>query len=51
MNHEIGGNIQCKTVNEEDFVVTMNADTKVPEKCRIAASSGTYVLGMIQRNV
>ena len=29
----------------------MNANMKVSEKCRIAASKGNQVLGMIRRNV
>ena len=29
----------------------MNADMKVSEQCRIAASKGNQVLGMIRRNI
>ena len=29
----------------------MNANMKVSEQCRIAASTGTQVLGMIRRNI
>ena len=31
--------------------VTMNANMKVSEQCRIAASKGNQVLGMIRRNI
>ena len=48
MNYEIGGNKLCKTVKEKDLGVTMNANMKVSEQCRIAASKGNTnkVLGM-----
>ena len=46
MNYEMGG-----TVKEKDLGVTMNADMKVSEQCRIAASKGNQVLGMIRRNI
>ena len=51
MNYEMGGTILSKTVKEKDLVVTMNANMKVSEQCRIAASKGNLVLGMIRRNI
>ena len=51
MNYEMGGTILIKTVKEKDFGVTMNANMKVSEQCRIAASKGNQVLGMIRRNI
>ena len=36
---------------EGDLGVTMNANMKVSEQCRIAASKGNQVLGMIRRNI
>ena len=51
MNYEMGGTILSKTVKEKDFGVTMNANMKVSEQCRIAASKGNQVLGMIRRNI
>ena len=51
MNYEMGGTILSKTVKEKDLGVTMNANTKVSEPCRIAASKGNQVLGMIRRNI
>ena len=51
MNYEMGGTILSKTVKEKDLGVTMNANMKVSEQCRIAASTGNQVLGMIRRNI
>ena len=51
MNYEMGGTILSKTVKEKDLGVTMNANMKVSEQCRIAASKGNQVLGMILRNI
>ena len=50
-NYEMGGTILSKTVKENDLGVTMNANMKVSEQCRIAASKGNQVLGMIRRNI
>ena len=49
MNYEMGGTILSKTVKEKG--VTMNANMKVSEQCRIAASKGNQVIGMIRRNI
>ena len=51
MNYEMGGTILSKTVNEKDLGVTMNANMKLSEQCRIAASKGNQILGMIRRNI
>ena len=51
MNYEMGGTILSKIVKEKDLGVTMNANMKVSEQCRIAASKGNQVLGMIRRNI
>ena len=51
MNYEMGGTILSKTVKEKDLGVTMNANMKVSEQCRIAPSKGNQVLGMIRRNI
>ena len=51
MNYELGGTILSKTVKEKNLGVTMNANMKVSEQCRIAASNGNQVLGMIRRNI
>ena len=47
----MGGTILSKTVKERDLGVTMNANMKVSEQCRIAASNGNQVLGMIRMNI
>ena len=47
----MGGTILSKTVKQKDLGVTMNANMKVSEQCRIAASKGNQVLGMIRRNI
>ena len=51
MNYEMGGTMLSKTGKENDLGVTMNANMKVSEQCRIAASKGNQVLGMIRRNI
>ena len=51
MNYEMGGTILSKTGKEKDLGVTMNANMKVSEQCRIAASKGNHLLGMIRRNI
>ena len=49
MNYEMGGTILSTA--EKDLGATMNANMKVSEQCRIAASKGNQVLGMICRNI
>ena len=51
MNYEMGGTILSKTVKEKYLGVTMNANMKVSEQCRIVVSKGNQVLGMIRRNI
>ena len=51
MNYEMGGTILSKTVKEKHLGVTVNANMKVSVQCRIAASKGNQVLGMIRRNI
>ena len=51
VNCEMGGTIISKTVKEKDLGLTMNANMKVSEQCRIAASKGNQVLEMIRRNI
>ena len=48
-NYEMGGTILSKTMKENYLEVTMNANMRVSEKCRIAASKGSQVIGMIRR--
>ena len=51
MDYEMGGTILSKTVKEKDLAVTMNANMKVSEQCRLAAFKGNRVLGLIRRNI
>ena len=51
MNYEMEGTILSKTVKEKDLGVTINANLKVSEQCRISAYKGSQVLGMIRRNI
>ena len=51
MNYEMGETILTKTVKEKYLGVTMHANMKVSEQCRIAASKGNQVLVMIRRNI
>ena len=51
MSYEIGGTILSKPVKEKDLGVTMNANMKVSEQYKIAASKVNQVLGMIRRNI
>ena len=51
MHYEMGGTILSKTVKEKYLGVSMNANMKVSEQCRIAASKGNQVLGKIRRNI
>ena len=49
--YEMGGTILSKTVKEKYLGVSMNANMKVSEQCRLVASKGNQVLGMIRRNI
>ena len=51
MNYEMGGTILSKTVKEKYLGVTINANMKVSEQYRIAASKGNHIIGMIRRNI
>ena len=51
MNYEMGGTILSKTMKEKDLGVTINANMKVSEQCRIAASKGNQIIGMIRINI
>ena len=38
-------------MKENDLGVSINANMKVSEQCRIAGAKGNQVLGMIRRNI
>ena len=50
-----GARVTClvlsKTMKEKDLGVTMDNNMKVSEQCRIVASKGNQMLGMIRRNM
>ena len=50
-NYEMGESILCKTVKERELVVTINANMKVSEQCRIAASRSNQIFGTIRRSI
>ena len=51
MNYEMGGTIIFKTVKENDLGATINANMKVSGQCKLEASQGNQILGMIRRNI
>ena len=40
MNYDMGGTILSKTVKEKELGVTVNANKKVSQQCRISAFKG-----------
>ena len=50
VNYGMGETILSKPVNEKYIVVTMNANMKVSEQIRIAASKANQVLAMNRRH-
>ena len=50
-NYEMGVTILSKPMKKKDLGVTVNDNMKVSEQCRITASKGNQVLGMIRRNI
>ena len=48
MSYEMGGTILSKALKEKYLGLTMNANMKPSTQCRIAASKGNQVLGMIR---
>ena len=51
VNYEMGETILCKTVKENDLGVTIKANMRVSEQCRLAASKSNQILGIIRRNI
>ena len=43
MNYEMGRTILSKTVKEKDLGVSLNANMKLPEQCRIAARVTSFL--------
>ena len=49
--YKMGGAVLGRTTKEKDLGVTFSADMKVSEQCRIAASKGHQILGLITRTI
>ena len=49
--YKIGDAVLCRTTQEKDLGVTFSADMKVSEQCRIAATKGNQILGLIRRTI
>ena len=49
--YKMGGAVLGRTTHEKDLGVTFSAYMTVSEQCRIAASKGNQVLGLIRRTV
>ena len=49
--YKMGDAVLGRTTQEKDLCVTFSADMKVPEQCRIAASKGNQILGLIRRTI
>ena len=49
--YKMGDAVLSRTTQEKDLGVTFSADMKVSENCRIAASIGNQILGLIRRNI
>jgi len=47
----VGGTVLNTTVKEKYVGLTISADMKVSEQCRIAAAKGNQILGLIRRNI
>ena len=49
--YTMGGTVVNTTVKENNLGLTISADMKVAEQCRIAASMRNQILGLIRRNI
>ena len=49
--YKIGDVVLGRTTQEKDLGVTFSADMTFSEQCRIAASKGNQVLGLIRRTI
>ena len=47
----MGDAVLGRTTKENDLGVPFSADMKVSEQCRIAASKGNQILGLIRRTI
>ena len=49
--YKMGDALLGRTTLKKDLGVTFSTDVKVSEQCRIAASIGNYILGLIRRTI
>ena len=49
--NKMGDAVLGRTTQENDLRVTFGADMTVSEQCRIAASKGNQILGLIRRTI
>ena len=49
--YKMGDAVLGRTTQEKDLGVTFSADMNVSWQCRIAASKGNQVLGLIRRTI
>ena len=49
--YKMGGAVLGRTTQEKDLGVTSSADIKVSEQCRIAASKGNKIVGLIRGTI
>ena len=49
--YTMGDTVLNTTLKEKDLGLTISADMKVSEQCRIAAARGNQILGLIRRNI
>ena len=47
----MGDTVLGATVKEKDLGVTITVDMKSSEQCRIVASKGNQIIGLIRRNI
>ena len=49
--YKMGDAVLGRTTQEKDLGITFSADMKASEQCRIAASKGNQILGLIRRTI
>ena len=50
-DYKMGDAVLGRTTQEKDLGVTVRANMKVSEQCRIAASKGNQILGLIRGTI
>ena len=47
----MGGTVLNTTIKEKDLGLTISADMKVSEQCRLAASKGNQIIRLFRQNI